>query len=214
MTLPSDASLPAVHEPGVTDVVGFWLGDALTEGWPSDKATSKRWWISSKALDAQIAARFGARVHDALAGGLGCWEVKPMARLALLIVLDQFTRNVFRGTARAFAGDARAQGLALDALDRGLDADLPLAGRLFLAMPLMHAEDRLLQERGVRYFTTLAEAAPPTVRPTVLQSVDSAREHRDLVARFGRFPYRNQVLGRIDTPEETAFLQHGPRFGQ
>ena len=200
--------------PGVTEITTFWLGDAPPQVWPTDPAISKRWWKSSKSLDTEIETRFGPRVHEALAGTLTCWEPKPLARLALVLLLDQFTRNVFRGQARAFAGDKRAQSLALDALDRGLDADLPIAGRLFLAMPLMHAEDRLLQEVGVRYFTRLAEAAPPAVRPAVQQSVDSAREHRDIVARFGRFPYRNKVLGRVDTPEETAFLQHGPRFGQ
>ncbi|APW38775.1 hypothetical protein RD110_17480 [Rhodoferax koreense] len=200
--------------PGVRQILNFWLGDAVATGWPSDPAICRRWWKSSPALDAQIAARFGPRVHQALDDGLPCWEAKPLARLALVLLLDQFTRNVFRGQARAFAGDARAQALSLDALDRGLDATLPLAGRLFLAMPLMHAEGLAMQERSVAYFQALAEQAPPAQHQAVAQSAASAREHRDIVARFGRFPHRNAVLGREDTPEEAAFLRHGPRFGQ
>ncbi|MDB5894147.1 MAG: hypothetical protein JWQ88_1678 [Rhodoferax sp.] len=205
---------PSSAQPGVSDIVDFWLGDATEAGWPSDPAVSKRWWLSSPARDAEINARFGTRVRQALEGGLACWEVKPLARLALVILLDQFTRNTFRGTARAFAGDERAQRLAIDALDRGLEAGLSLAGRLFLAMPLMHAEDMGLQDRAVRYFTALAESAPPALRDVLGASAKSAREHRDIVARFGRFPYRNQVLGRVDTPEEVEFLHSGPRFGQ
>jgi uncharacterized protein (DUF924 family) len=202
---------------GVTETIDFWLGDArdpASHGWPSDPAVSQRWWRGSPALDAQITSRFGARVHEALAGGLTCWEAKPLARLALVILLDQFTRNVFRGKAEAFSGDLRAQALAADALDRGLDTDLPLAGRLFLAMPLMHAEDLALQDRGLAYFSQLANTAPPERRQSIQGSVDSAREHREIIERFGRFPYRNKVLGRVDTAKEVEFLKNGPRFGQ
>lgn len=211
------AHLPASEQPGqpgVSDIVDFWIGDAVKNGWPSDLAVAGRWWQSSAPMDAQIDERFGARVRQALSGGLACWEVKPLARLALVILLDQFTRNIYRGAAHAFEGDARAQALAVDALDRGLDAELPLAGRLFLAMPLMHAEDLGLQHRSVAYLTALAEAAPPALQSVLGQSADSAREHRDIVARFGRFPYRNKVLGRIDTPDEIEFMKNGPRFGQ
>ena len=211
---PSASDAPTAEPPGVSDIVDFWLGDTSETGWPQDPAFSKRWWLSSKALDADIASRFGARVEEAVDGGLSCWEVKPLARLALVILLDQFTRNAFRGTARAFAGDLRAQRLTVDALDRALQVELPLAGQLFLAIPLMHAEDLGLQDRSVAYFAALVESAPTAQRQVLGQSADSAREHRDIVARFGRFPYRNRALGRVDTPEEAAFLQSGPRFGQ
>lgn len=210
-------TLPSENAPGATEIADFWLGDArdpAANGWPRDPAISQRWWRGSPALDAEITTRFGARVCESSAGGLGGWEANPLPRLALVILLDQFTRNVFRGQAQAFSGDARAQALAADALDRGLEAELPLAGRLFLAMPLMHAEDLTLQDRGLAYFTALAKNAPAEQRAAVQGSVDSAREHRQIIERFGRFPYRNKVLGRIDTPAETEFLQHGPRFGQ
>ena len=199
---------------GVSDIVGFWLGDTGATGWPADPATSKRWWLSSKALDAEITARFGPRVQEALNGGLTCWEIKPLARLALVLLLDQFTRNAFRGTAQAFAGDPRAQRLAMDALDRGLEAELPIAGQLFIAVPLMHAEELALQARSVAYFSTLAASAPAPLRQVLGESARSAVQHHDIVARFGRFPYRNRVLGRVDTAEETEFLRSGPRFGQ
>lgn len=205
----NDEALPT----GAREVLDFWLGDALTLGWPSE-SRNKFWFRGGKELDKDITQRFGDLVTQALQGALTQWESGPLARLALVIVLDQFTRNVFRGTPQAFAGDSRAQRLVLDAIDRGWDKRLPLAAQVFLYMPLMHAEDADQQERCVQCFESLLSTAPGEHRKDVQGNLDFAREHRDIIAQFGRFPYRNQAMGRSDTEAEKVFLRDGPRFGQ
>lgn len=194
-------------------VLDFWLGDGITQDWPTQDLV-KRWFSGGAELDAEIRARFGAAVDEALAGGLRDWEQPPLRRLALVILLDQFTRNVFRGSARAFAGDARAQQLVRQAVAAGEDQQLPWAARLFLYMPLMHAESPALQEECVARFTRLVADAPPALKQRLQGNLDYAHQHRDIIALFGRFPHRNAALGRADTPEEKDFLLKGPRFGQ
>ena len=131
-----------------------------------------------------------------------------------MVVLDQFARNVFRGTAKAFAGDGRAQRLASDTVASGEDLQLPWVGRVFMYMPLMHAENLALQEECVRCFTRLATQVPARLHAGLQGNVDFAIQHRDIIARFGRFPHRNQTLGRGSTAAEEEFLRSGPRFGQ
>jgi uncharacterized protein (DUF924 family) len=211
-TSPSNPPAPA-SEATPTDVLDFWLGDGLQLGWPTQDL-GKQWFGGGIALDQDIKTRFEPRVVQAVAGGLKDWESPALDRLALVILLDQFTRNVFRGKAQAFAGDARAQQLVTDALARGLDQQLPWVGRVFMYMPLMHAENLALQDECVRRFTQLALDAPDALKPKLAGNADFAGQHRDIVARFGRFPYRNAVLGRASTPEEEEFLKNGPRFGQ
>lgn len=194
-------------------VLDFWLGDGLQNDWPSTDRNSL-WFGSDPAQDQLIAERFGTLVDAALAGDLLDWETGLHSRLALIIVLDQFTRNVHRGTAAAFAGDARAQALVLDTLAQGQDALLPRVGRVFLYMPLMHAENPGLQDSCVARFHKLVDNAPEALQTTLASNLRFAHTHRDIVARFGRFPYRNAALGRLNTAEESAFLVNGPRFGQ
>ena len=195
------------------DVLDFWFGDGLTRGWPSDDR-SALWFGGGPALDEQIRSRFGALVERALTGELTDWETSIRDRLALVILLDQFTRNVHRGHARAFAGDLRAQRLVLQSLALEQDAELPTIGRVFLYMPLMHAESPALQDECVLKFEALSRQSPPELRQKLEGNLKAAREHADIVHRFGRFPHRNAVLGRANTSEEESFLQHGPRFGQ
>jgi uncharacterized protein (DUF924 family) len=195
------------------DILDFWLGNGLTLGWPTYDF-SKKWFGGGAELDADIKARFGSRVAEALAGGLDEWEAEPLSRLALIILLDQFTRNVFRGSGKAFEGDARSQKLVTDALRRDWDKQLPLAGRLCLLMPLMHAENLTLQDESVLRFKQLAHDASPERRESLQGNADFAVEHRDIIARFGRFPYRNVAMGRESTAAEETFLISGPRFGQ
>jgi uncharacterized protein (DUF924 family) len=194
-------------------VLDFWLGEGYASGWPS-RDMGRQWFGGGPELDRQIAARFGSEVAQALAGGLGEWEADPLDRLALVILLDQFPRNIHRGQAQAFAGDARAQQLVQDALAQGMDQQLPWVGRMFMYMPLMHAEDLALQEEGVRRFRQLAADAPEDLRVTLGSSLKFAEQHRDIIARLGRFPYRNNALGRTNTALEFDFLKDGPRFGQ
>lgn len=199
--------------PDVARVLTFWLEDGLQRGWPS-RNLGEKWFGGGAALDQTIERDFGDKVRSALAGQLTPWQERPLDRLALVILLDQFTRNVFRSQAQAFAGDTRAQALVLDGISRGWDRQLPLAGTVFFYMPLMHAEDLALQDHCVTCFKTLAADAPPARRQGLQGNVDFAEKHRDIIARFGRFPYRNAALGRASSADELAFLHDGPRFGQ
>lgn len=210
------SSIDATLLPSAHAVLDFWLADGLQHGWPSQNL-SQRWFGGGPQLDLQIKTQFGALVTQAVGGGLQDWENTPDAplnRLALVILLDQFTRNVFRGSGRAFAGDARAQQLVRQALAQHWDRQLPWVARVFLYMPLMHAEDLALQDECVRCFTRLHAEAPQALKARLAGHLDYAHQHRDIIARFGRFPYRNAALGRISTAQEEVFLQDGPRFGQ
>lgn len=211
MNSPPNTAHPAETPSGA--VLSFWLGDALESDWP---AQSRRdlWFGGGDAQDQLITQQFGHLVEEALAGGLTDWETALDTRMALVIVLDQFTRNVHRGTAQAFAGDARAQQLVLRTLAQDEDKALPRVARVFLYMPLMHAEHLALQEACVAHFTELAANAPHELRETLNGNLKFAMEHRDIVAAYGRFPYRNEALGRDTTEEEAEFLKNGPRFGQ
>ena len=194
-------------------VLEFWFADGMKRGWPSQDM-SERWFLGGPELDREIEQRFGDRVREAVAGGLTEWEHEPLTRLALVVLLDQFTRNVFRGGKEAFAGDDRAQRLAVDALDRGLDQSLPPVGRVFMLMPLMHAEDIELQRRCVREFESLVEQAEELIAAELRGNLRFAKSHLEIIERFGRFPYRNAALGRASSEAELEFIEHGPRFGQ
>src|SRR5258708_27062399 len=141
------------------EVVAFWFGEPARDE-ATQRAKVRRWFMGGPELDRDIATRFGALHERAARGELDGWADTPRGRLALVIVLDQFSRNIHRGTARAFAQDAAAQRLAIDALDRGLDAELSLDERMFLALPLAHAEDLALQDRAVAYVDGLVPPAP------------------------------------------------------
>ncbi|MEO6015943.1 MAG: DUF924 family protein [Polaromonas sp.] len=209
--LPPTSGQSAAATPA--DVLDFWLGDGLTHEWPTQDL-GKRWFGGGAALDEEIRTRFGAQVVHALAGGLTDWEETPLTRLALTILLDQFTRNVFRASPQAFAGDARAQKLTLQTLARHEDLGLSWVARVFSYMPLMHAEDLPLQDECVARFTSLVADAPGPLKERLQGNLDFARQHRDIITQFGRFPHRNTALGRASTPEESDFLVNGPRFGQ
>jgi uncharacterized protein (DUF924 family) len=215
MTEPTSApnASPSRQHAAPAEVLDFWLGDGVEKEWPTQDL-NKRWFSGGAGLDAEIGARFGDDVKAAVDGGLQDWEQPPLNRLALVILLDQFTRNVFRGKGQALAGDTRAQQLVLQALAAGDDLTLPWAGRLFLYMPLMHAESLALQDECVARFTRLQADAPDSLKQRLQSNVDFAHQHRDIIARFGRFPYRNAALRRLDTAEEADFLLKGPRFGQ
>ena len=204
---------PQPAQPQARLVLDFWFGDAMDLGWPS-QSRSALWFGGGPALDKTIDANFGDLVRAAAAGGLRHWSTRPLDLLALVILLDQFTRNVFRGTAQAFCGDVRAQELALEAMNRGWDAEMPLAGRVFLMLPLSHAESLQAQDRAVAYISHVAVTAPPDLAASLESHVQSAREHRDIIAAFGRFPHRNETLDRVSSRAELSWLTTGKRFGQ
>jgi uncharacterized protein (DUF924 family) len=210
MNTPAPLATPA-------DVLDFWLADGVQRGWPTQDM-SKRWFGGGAALDEEIKSRFGPRVLQALNDELGDWAqtaaTPALGQLAHVILLDQFTRNVFRGQGRAFSGDGRAQQLVLQAIASQADQQLPCVGRIFMYMPLMHAESVALQTECVARFAQLVEEAPQELKERLQGNLDFARQHADIIARFGRFPYRNAVLGRTSTADEEIFLANGPRFGQ
>ncbi len=176
-----------------------WFGDLDERG----RATSDkeaRWWRKDPDFDAYLRRTYEDDVQRALAGELDGWAATPRGTLALVILLDQIPRNIYRGTGAMYRGDPRALEVVDAALARGDDAVLVGHERQFLYMPLMHAEDLAAQERCVALFERLRDEAG-------IDAKDFAVRHRDIVARFGRFPHRNDLLGRETTPEEAAFLE-------
>jgi uncharacterized protein (DUF924 family) len=188
------------------DVLDFWFGAPGSE----DAGMPRReWFVKSDAFDAIVRARFGATIEQALAGGLREWDDEgPQGTLARILVLDQFTRNAHRDTPTAFAGDALALACARRLVDSGTDRQLAPLQRAFVYMPFEHAEDAYMQERAVELFGMLAAE-----HPGFDEMLDYAHRHRGVIARFGRFPHRNAILGRASTPDEIEFLrQPGSRF--
>lgn len=154
-----------------------------------------------------MAARFSGLLESALAGKLSAWERTPLAALALIVLLDQFPRNIFRGDPRSFAGDPLALRVARMAVRRGFDTLLRPVERTFVYLPFEHAEDLAAQRQSLRLFAALARDSNGA------STVDYALRHYDIIARFGRFPHRNAMLGRESTPEEAEFLdQPGSSF--
>jgi uncharacterized protein (DUF924 family) len=185
------------------DVLRFWLGAPGSD----PLANAARWFEVDAAFDAEIRARFGGLVERGAGGALDAWRSTARGTLALVILLDQFPRNLHRGSARAFEHDGAALALSLEAQARGLDRELGSVERWFLYLPLMHAEDAALQARCVALFEALAADAPAPLREALAGAADFARRHRAVIDRFGRFPHRNAALGRTTTPEEAAFLE-------
>lgn len=182
-------------------ILGFWFG----EGEHTDRFGPRPEWFSKApdpAFDAAVRDRFLEDHELAASGGLGDWSEDPRGCLALLLLLDQFPRNMFRGTARAYATDADALRLAGRAVSARMDEQLPPIWRWFVYMPFMHAEDAAHQGESVRLFLDLAEE-----HPEAASILPCALRHAEIVERFGRFPHRNGVLGRETTAEEAAFLR-------
>ncbi|GAA0671523.1 uncharacterized protein (DUF924 family) [Sphingomonas insulae] len=166
-------------------VLDFWFG-----------MTTDQHFAKDDALDRTIAERFGALRDGVLRGRAEGWRDDPDTLLAAIILLDQFSRNMHRGTAAAFAADGLAVELTLSAIERGWEDRYPPDRRVFLYMPLMHAEDRALQDLSVAKFEALG----------IDENIAFARDHRDVIAAYGRFPSRNAALGRTSTAKEEAYL--------
>jgi uncharacterized protein (DUF924 family) len=186
------------------EVLDFWFG---APGSPERGQSRDVWFRKDAGFDDAIRARFGAAVETAIAGGFSDWGATAEGALAHVLLLDQFTRNIFRDTPRAFAGDARALAIADAAVAGGFDRALDPFGRWFLYLPFEHAEDTDTQRRSLALFGALAQE---TGDPSPLEW---AQKHADVIFRFGRYPHRNAILGRASTPEEEAFLAlPGSRF--
>ena len=176
------------------DVLEFWFV----------QSRPRQWFAKDPAFDALLRERFLALTRQALAGELDPWGAEANGGLALVLLLDQFPRQIWRDTAMAFAGDPQALALSLKAVELGwLEAEPEQARRQFWLMPLMHSEDLAVQEVALPLFVRFSDP----------RTADFARRHRDVIARFGRFPHRNALLGRVSSAEELAFLQTpGSRF--
>lgn len=197
--------------PDADAVLSFWFGTANVAG-PIDAANMGRWFRDDPAFDAQCRERFGALVERAARGELSSWESSAPGALALVLLLDQFPRNLFRNDARTFATDPQARGVSDRAIARGFDREVSTLARAFFYLPFEHAEDLALQDRCVALSEKAAAEAPPELAEVGASLVSYAQKHRAVIARFGRFPHRNAVLGRESTPEETEFLRQGRGF--
>jgi len=188
-------------------ILDFWFDRPAFAAAGLPPASRPQWWQKDAAFDALIGAHFGTTTAAALEGAFTDWGETAEGALALLILLDQFPRNLFRGHARAFAGDARARAVAHAAVARGFDAAVPPVLRQFFYMPFQHSEDLADQDFGLPLFAALERELPG------LKILDYAERHRAIIARFGRYPHRNAALGRDSTAEETEFLrQPGSSF--
>lgn len=181
---------------------------AVVEFWFSERARPL-WFEKDRDFDAEIRARFGAAVHAAQTGGMEEWRETPEGALALLILLDQMGRNIYRGEAKAFLGDPRAMAVAIDAIAKGYDRRFGFDRRRFFYLPFEHSESLADQDLSIRYFTALVEACDPADRPRAEEQLDYAHRHRVIIQRFGRYPHRNAALGRQTTEAEADFLK-GP----
>ena len=182
------------HREQASQVLAFWFSETQP----------RQWFAKDPAFDALVGERFVGLTRRAIAGELDAWSAEPTEALALVLLLDQFPRQIWRDTAMAFAGDPQAQALSLQALDRGwVEAEPEEARRQFWLMPLMHSEDLAVQEAALPLFKQLTDP----------RTADFAHRHRDVIGRFGRFPHRNEALGRVSSAAELAFLQTpGSRF--
>jgi uncharacterized protein (DUF924 family) len=193
------------------EVLVFWFGHRPYE--PNQVSQRARLWFGdphapelTPQTDELISERFGSLMMSASHGELSSWESSPRRRLALILLLDQFPRSVHRGTREAFAQDARALPLAVSGMQVGADGALDPLERLFFYMPLMHAESLEVQDESVAAFRRLQEEAPAELRAQFDSALHYARLHREVIARFGRFPHRNAILGRRDTNAEAQWL--------
>lgn len=198
-------------------ILDFWLEPKPTTPAESEAAWDKWFFKSSPELDKTITERFGALLEQAKRGELDAWKASPRGRLALIILIDQFSRNVYRGKAEAFAADSLGVELAREGYTLGAFDEFDLTEHLFAAMPFRHAEDlgaqRLAVDLAQRH-AMLAATTQPELLNSYVDSVEWARRHYDVIARFGRFPHRNATLQRESTSEELEYLAYLEAVGK
>ncbi len=197
----------AIQEPPkIQEILEYWFGSLQTgEVYPKDKA--KQWFGGGDDIDKEIRNRFEEQVIAATQNELDAWKETPRGCLALIILIDQFTRNIYRGTPKAFAFDNIAQELTLEGLIQGHDQALLPIERVFFYLPLEHSENIELQEMSVQKFHAILSAVPPEQAAHFISFENYAWRHHEIIAKFGRFPHRNGILSRESTPEEIEFLR-------
>jgi uncharacterized protein (DUF924 family) len=188
------------------ELLNFWFGNDTDDAAVAE-AKAELWWGHRQETDEVLQSRFGAAASAAAAGVLDHWTGSPRGRLALILMLDQLPRAIYRATSAAFAQDAKARTVAEQGLASGADRLLRPIERLFFYLPFEHSEDLADQDRSVELYRELVTSVPTTQRETFAGFFEYAVRHRDVIRQFGRFPHRNQILGRESTPEEKAFLE-------
>lgn len=189
-------------------ILEYWFGEAdrgvvTLEGLGQSLGL---WFGERQATDDHIRAEFAPELEEASSPALDALASTARGTLALIVLLDQFPRNVYRGTARAFASDDRALGLMETALAAGLDRELNVAQRIVFYLPLMHGESQALADRSLAHYRALHDQAPAALHPVLARVRESAEKHHRIVSLFGRYPHRNAVVGRVTTPEEERFM--------
>ena len=188
----------------VDEILDFWFGRPDEADYEKQRSF---WFIKKPEFDQEVRTRFLAHYQQALAGSLDHWKNSPRSSLSLILLLDQFPRNMFRGTAQAFAADPQALAAAQHAVANGFDQELLMVQRWFVYLPFEHSENIEHQRQSVKLFATLGDD------PDKSATLDYAIRHYYVISRFGRFPHRNKILGRETTPEEAEFLkQPGSSF--
>jgi len=209
-------------EPGINDndqsriekILSFWFRERTLSA-PQIDARMDVWFGDDPDFDAEILSDYAHDVERASDGELDHWAQTPSGRLALILLLDQFRRNIFRGTPEAFSKDKVALKLCIEGAMGNLDSGLAPIYRVFFYMPLQHAESRKVQEKSIGLFSKIANAVSPTYKETFETIAQFAELHADIVMQFGRFPDRNKMLGRDNTAEEEEYLSaDSPGFGQ
>jgi len=195
-------------------ILGFWFRQHELSA-PQIDRRMDIWFGEDPAFDHEIRQKFSTDVDSASEGKLDHWADEPRGRLALILLLDQFRRNIYRGTAKAYEKDKAALKLCVEGAMQKKDRGLTPIQRAFFYIPLQHAESSKVQAKSVELFSRLAKAVSPTFRETFLTIVQFAELHRDIIEQYGRFPHRNVLLGRENTPEEDEYLAgDAPDFGQ
>lgn len=194
-------------------ILDLWFRERQHDS-PGLDARMNFWFSENAELDIQLRHGFGRAIKQAAAGELDHWAKTPLGRLALILVLDQFRRNVFRGKPEAFSHDRQALKLCVEGAIAKHDQQLNAMQKIFFYMPMQHAESLKVQKKSVAVYASLAKKASPGDRDTFETVADFAELHHDIIEQFGRFPHRNEILGRKSTERELEFLEDGPTFGQ
>ena len=195
------------------ELLDFWFGELDESGLP-DRDHRSRWFRSDRKVDQEIRRRFMSLVLFASEQGLDHWRKEAGGALAEILLLDQFSRNIFRGGALAFENDTLARKLCRQAMQKGQDQALPPIQRAFIYMPLQHSERREDQDLSVECYQQLVAGTDGLLAEFLESFLESARDHREIVRTFGRFPHRNKALGRLSTEQERSYLDGARTFGQ
>jgi uncharacterized protein (DUF924 family) len=209
-----DATITDEDQARIEKIIAFWFQETKLTA-PQIDSRMDTWFGESADFDAEIIAEFKDDVERASEGKLDHWADEPAGRLALILLLDQFRRNIYRGTAQAFALDKAALKLCIEGAMEKKDSGLAPIQRVFFYMPLQHAESRKVQKKSVELYSKLADAVSTTNKETFETIAQFAELHADIIEQFGRFPHRNKLLKREDTAQEQEYLSgDSPDFGQ